>query len=777
MILGEQSKEVRSNNTIKYNRDLVVVGGGIAGVCAALTAAREGLNVILVQDRPVLGGNASGEVRMWILGATSHMGNNNRWAREGGIIDEILVENLYRNQEGNPVIFDIILLEKVSNEPNITLLLNTAVFEVSEKEDTTIKTVRAFCSQTSTEFFISGKFFIDASGDGVLGFLAGASFRMGAETQEEFGELFAPDQEYGKMLGHTIYFYSKDTGKPVKYIAPAFALKDITQIPRYKTIQSSMQGCQFWWFEYGGREEDTIVESENIKWELWKIVYGVWDYIKNSGNFPEAEHLTLEWVGTIPGKRESRRFEGDYILKQQDIVSQQNFDDAIAYGGWAIDLHPGDGVYSKLPGCNQYHSKGIYDIPYRSIISKNIDNLFLAGRIISATHVAFGSTRVMATCAHAAQAAGQAAVICFENNLVTREILQPQYLGQVQNKLNLNGQSIKGKAIDFTELNVQRPSIEVSSTYEFAEMPFNGQWTDLNQGFIQVLPLNANTKYKFKFLVMSPEQTTLEVQLVKSSKLGNYSPDTIIEALEITVPASQGATQTAHLDKLSYSNYINFSFENTIDTDQYVFLKFLPNEKVKILTSEKRITGTLSLIQKVNKAVSNNGIQQPPEGSGFDTFEFWTPERRPNGRNLAFSVSPPIALFKKEHINNGFVRPYLKSNAWAASLEDTAPEVKLMWDSPQRINRIRLFFDTDYDHPMENLLMGHPENIIPFCIQNYKVFDQDDQLVYEKTGNYQTINDIKLQSEKEFLELKFKFEHPSAHVPAALFEIVCFNEQ
>ena len=138
----------------------------------------------------------------------------------------------------------------------------------------------------------------------------------------------------------------------------------------------------------------------------------MWNYIKNSGAFPDAETLTLEWVGTIPGKRESRRFEGDVILKQQDLIEQRGWDDAVSAGGWAMDLHPADGVYSPLSLCTQWHSKGVYQIPYRSMYSRNIGNLFLTGRIISVSHVAFGSTRVMATCAHNGQAVGMAAALC-----------------------------------------------------------------------------------------------------------------------------------------------------------------------------------------------------------------------------------------------------------------------------------------------------------------------------------------------------------------------------
>src|SRR5690606_33222712 len=154
--------------------DLIITGGGLSGVCAAITAARQGLEVVLVQDRPVLGGNASSEVRLWVLGATSHMGNNNRWAREGGVIDELLVENAYRNPEGNALIFDLVLLDKVAQEQNIMLLLNTAVYEVEKDGPEHITAVRAFCSQNSTEYRLEAPLFCDASGDGIVGFLAGA---------------------------------------------------------------------------------------------------------------------------------------------------------------------------------------------------------------------------------------------------------------------------------------------------------------------------------------------------------------------------------------------------------------------------------------------------------------------------------------------------------------------------------------------------------------------------------------------------------------------------
>jgi len=755
MIKQDLSPIKRDNKIVTLTSDLIVVGGGMAGTCAAITAARSGIKVVLVQDRLVLGGNGSSEVRLWVLGATSHMGNNNRWAREGGVIDEILVENLYRNKEGNAIIFDTILLEKVIREPNITLLLNTIVFDIKKKDDANISSLNAFCSQNSTEYLLNAPLFCDASGDGIVAFKAGASFRMGAESKSEFGEGFTPAEEYGELLGHTIYFYSKDTGRPVKYVAPSYALKDINKIPKFRNIKTGDLGCNFWWFEYGGRR-DTIHETEEIKWELWSVVYGVWDYIKNSGKFPDSENLSLEWVGTIPGKRESRRFEGLYMLKQQDIVEQKHFYDAVSFGGWAIDLHPADGVFSELPSCNQYHSKGIYEIPYRCLISKDIKNLFIAGRLISASHVAFGSSRVMATSAHGAQAIGMAAALCCQQGLKPSDFNDPETIKLLQQKLNINGQSIPGVPIDQKENMASEAKISSTSELTLDQIPFDGKWLNLGIAAAQLLPLNKNTQYSFEISADAQVATTLDLELRVSSKIHNYTPDLSIEKQSFTLlPGIQKVT---------------IRFKNTLENDQYAFLIFSINPFVKIRCSEKRMTGILSLYNKTNPAVNNFGKQTPPEKSGFDSFEFWCPNRRPEGQNIAMTISPALHCYSSQNIINGFTRPYLRPNAWVADSNDANPTLKLTWDQPKTINSITLHFDTDFDHPMESSQMGHPEDIMPFCVQNYRIYNNL-ELIYANQANHQTINHIQFPNPFETSTLRIEMEHPTELVPCAIFEI------
>jgi hypothetical protein len=758
----EEPSLKRYLNQVDLSADLVVAGGGLSGVCSAITAARQGIKVILVQDRPVLGGNSSSEVRLWILGATSHMGNNNRWAREGGVIDELLVENTFRNPEGNPMILDMILLDKVVQEPNIHLLLNAAVYGVNKTDNDTIESLQAFCSQNSTAYQLAAPLFCDATGDGIVGFLSGAAFRMGAEPKEEFNEGMAPTEEYGELLGHSLYFYSKDTGKPVKFIPPSFALADITQIPRFRNFNANEFGCKLWWVEFGGRL-DTVHDTEKIKWELWKVVYGVWNHIKNSGDFPEAENLTLEWVGTIPGKRESRRFEGDYIMTQQDLVEQRKHHDAIAFGGWSIDLHPADGVYSERPGCNQWHSKGVFQIPYRSIYSKNIKNLFLAGRIISVSHVAFGATRVMATCGYIGQAAGMAAVMCAKNGLQPKDLLDGENLQNLQQNLIREGQYIPEFVLAEENDLAQKAELSASSEYSFNGFNDVDLWKSLAIPSAQMFPLKAGKLPIFSVQLNALTDTEIEVALKISGKKGNFTPDKTIGQKNIAIKKGK--------------QLIEIDFDSEIYTDDYVYLMFAGNPDVEMGFTAQRLTGVLSVFNSKNKAVSNNGKQVPPAGTGVDEFEFWCPQRRPNGENLAIGISKAQHVFAVENLVNGIDRPVSQPNAWVAALNDPQPAVNLAWETAQSIKKIDLWFDSDFDHPMESVLMTHPENIMPFCVQHYIIKNDAGEIIFEQKNNHQTRNQITFEKEIVTKNLTIELQHPSGNIPAALFAVRCYADQ
>ena len=411
--------------TTELHCDILVAGGGPAGVCCALAAARCGANVILCQDRSVLGGNASSEVRMHIVGANG-TGSFDRGeqlvteAREGGIIEEIRLENCVRNPQRSASMFDLILYEMCRAEPSLNLMLNTTVTEV-QKVNSRIAHVIAERQSTEDRLVIQAEVFIDCTGDGRLGFEAGADFMEGRESREQFGESLARESRDNHRLGSTILIQARRHDRPMPFVPPPWARRfsrESLKLRLYATPgeEEPTHEYGYWWAEYGGTL-DTIKDNERIRDELLAIVMGIWDHVKNGpperGDVEDpfdASHWALDWFGFLPGKRESRRFMGLHVLTEQDVMRSRKFPDAIAYGGWSIDLHPPKGVDAPLEEpCVQHPVPHLYDIPIGCCISRNVDNLMFAGRNISATHVAFASTRVMATCAAVGQGVGTAA--------------------------------------------------------------------------------------------------------------------------------------------------------------------------------------------------------------------------------------------------------------------------------------------------------------------------------------------------------------------------------
>jgi len=763
MINEIYSNEQRSVQRKELDFDLVIVGGGISGVCAAIAAARKGTSVALVQDRPVLGGNGSSEVRLWMLGATSHMGNNNRWAREGGIIDEILVENTFRNKEGNPVIFDMVLIDKVLAEKNISLYLNTMVYDVKKSDNRNVSSVHAYNSQNETEYLFNGKYFCDASGDGILAYLAGAAYRIGAEDTDEFDEKFAPDKEsYGEKLGHTLFFYTKKTSNPVTFVAPEFALTkefvedEIYRVKNPNYFNPMAIGCKYWWIEYGGRL-DTIHDTEEIKYKLWGVAYGIWDYIKNSGKFPEAETMTLEWVGLFPGKRESRRFVGPYMISQKDIIEQRNHYDAVTFGGWSIDLHPSDGVFSSKNACNQWHSKGIFQIPYRCYITNDLDNTFIAGRLISASHVAFGSTRVMATSAAGGEVVGTAASLCIKNNWKSTDLMEPEKITILQKELIAAGNYIPQLQIPEIDNLLLKAKITTTSVLKLSEIPFDGEWKVLAQSAAQMIPVGKGKFSNVIIKVNAYEKTEINVQLRISSKQFNHTPDTILETQNIEI--KQGKQE------------VEVQFTAQIPHDCYAFVCFMKNENIELKFSTYRISGILSVFNKVVPAVSNWGKQIPTEDIGIEEFEFWCPERRPDGQNIAMKISPSITAFGENNLTSIINRPVEKPNVWIADLPDKSAKIFVDWSEIVSIKKITIFTDTDFDHPMESVQWGHFDSRMPFCVDEVSVYDDNNLTIARIQNNHQSRIEFNLPTAINTKKLIFEVHNSSEHIPVSLFGI------
>ncbi len=410
--------------------DVLIAGGGPAGVPCAIIAARKGLKVILCQDRSVLGGNASSEIRMNIVGADSlgHRAEEMATeARETGLIEEIKLETSARNPQRSATMGDLIFYEKCLEEKNLQLFLNTRVTGV-EMENGRIAAAIAERQSTEDTFRIKAKIFIDCTGDGRMGAEAGANYRRGREAKHEFNESYGLDVADNKSLGSTILFTARNHGRPMPFTPPKWARKftenDLKHRPHAQPgiIDRGLE-YGYWWLEWGG-QLDTIKDNEVIKHECLAITLGIWDHLKNGGEHG-AENWALDWFGFLPGKRESRRFIGLHVLSQEDILQSKPFYDTIGYGGWPIDTHPPEGVdkIDEKP-CNLRPVPNLYDIPLRSFISENIPNLLFVGRNMSATHIAFASTRVMATCAVTGQGVATAVAVALKHNIDMKELVE-----------------------------------------------------------------------------------------------------------------------------------------------------------------------------------------------------------------------------------------------------------------------------------------------------------------------------------------------------------------
>ena len=436
---------------VHHQVDFCVVGGGMAGLAAALSAARHGARVLLMQDRPVLGGNASSECRVHICGADRHNGKKNM--RETGILEELRLENLYRNPQRSFSIWDTILYEKAMAEPNLTLLLNCTCQSV-EMDGDRIASVTGWQLTTQTNHTITAKIFADCSGDSILAPLTGALYRMGREGRHEFGESIAPETADERTMGMTCLFQTRQYPAPQSFQPPAWAYRyeNCADLP-YGKFGHRWWEMGYWWVELGG-EQHSIHDTETVRDELLKVAYGVWDHIKNRCHYSQdASHWALDWVQFLPGKRESRRYVGDHILTQNDIEAGGSFPDVVAYGGWTMDDHHPAGfnaVRIGAPATIFHKSPSPYGIPYRSLYSQNIKNLMFAGRNISATHAAMSSARVMGTCMSEGQAVGTAAAMAVHNDLLPAGI--NDHIVQLQQRLLHDDAYLPGIRQDFGSL-------------------------------------------------------------------------------------------------------------------------------------------------------------------------------------------------------------------------------------------------------------------------------------------------------------------------------------
>ena len=655
----------------KLKFDTVVIGGGVAGICAAVAAARHGCTVALICDRPVLGGNASSEVGVNINGAAYNaLYSPSVYARETGIVEELKqMIFAYDGCRANRMAgYDAAFFELVYSQKNLTVFLYTTAQDVKTAKG---KITEVLCYQIFSEriFEISGDIFVDATGDGLPGALAGAEFMRGSEGKDEFGETLAPPKKTKYTNGGTLMFYSRDTGKPVKYTRPDFA-HDITKLPFFKGIGTKHRKIfraddgnfyGLWWVEYGGHL-DTITDNEDIVLELRKLVYGFWDYIKNGGEFDKTENLILERVCPVIGKRESRRFVGDYILSQNDLVTKKEFADAAFMGGWPMDVHADYGIYDDDYATHWNFVPGMYNAPFRCLYSKNVPNLMFAGRNISATRVANGSARVIGTCAAEGQAVGTAAALCKKYSLAPREVGSKK-IGELQTQLIKDDQTLMGYKENFDLKNLK---IETSSQ-KALDNPCFDKTRVLDKALCLGLPLEKELKsYKIKVKNNSNVEQQLTYRILTGTLPECYMPDREVAGRVIKVAAA-------------FAGLVTIDMGIDVGTDGKLYTVFEANPSLAVYVSEHEVTG----------APSFTLWQKEPDGRDPRTFVLTRIYD-----NIGFTdVTPQQNLYVGCNVFSGYSRPHKTPNLWISGGTDN--EYLAATFEPRHASEIRLVFNTD----------------------------------------------------------------------------------
>lgn len=694
MINTENQDNIRQFKQVRVKAEVIVVGAGIAGITAALTAARQNKKTVLITDRPILGGSASSEIRVGPCGAAAPP--HNRFARETGIIEEIFNHLHYMASNAGKwrwFYFDQIYFDMVLKQDNLILYLNTSIFEANT-ENNIVKKIKGLQLRSETVYEFSGKMFIDCTGDGTLGFLSGAHYRIGREGKDEFNEVYSPDKPDKKTMGATLLFTTVDAGHPVKFKTPDWAV-DIEKLPSFDRIQRSINKMPdgsfygFWWVEYGG-DIDSIHDDGEIILHLRKVVNGIWGNIKNSGDFKDVENQEINWIGYLPGKRESRRLIGPYIVNAHDMTGQKKFKDSIGFTGWPIDIHPPKGYLSLEHGCTHDYLPGITDIPFRCIYSKNINNILFAGRHISCTHEALGTLRVISTTSVMGQAAGIAAAMCLNMNIFPSDITK-NYIDELQNNLLRTDQSIFSKRL-LEEDDFSRKAIASASSEKITEgiIPKTFRYIDKSYGII--LPVESNLK-TVALLMEADDSKEVSIDIYLSDNIyQNYRISKIYKTININV------------EKKDWYN-LDININNC------------PGKKIFIIV---RRTSGVKLFMGTDKITAILGIETEENAFDKNTIYKTIVDSKCNQLTPCFKTDTIQKLHRASMINNGYIRPLAMPNSWISEKikEDEAEWIKLSFDTERIISEIEIVFNSDLN---PRRIIADINSVNPEMVKSYEL--------------------------------------------------------
>jgi len=742
--------------------DVLVIGAGVSGYCAAIQAARAGCHVVLVEKDSVLGGNSGPNVGVHITGADRY----HHYSSETGIIAELSEEKAWcvAQTQVSPGTLNCNISRRW--EAVVQTALEAAGVRVLKRHWATVPVVEqdqiVSVRVEDLAAFVTRRIdvrhcVVEASGDGEVAACAGASFRFGREARSEHGERSAPEVADALVQGSSLMAIAQNTGRPIEFIPPP-------GLPPYeprlwfhrpgdgwhqRTFLPDRDLVFLYITETGGHL-DTIRDDGQIYETLLKQLWAEWDHIKNGPHADDARNWDLVWVSPKAGKRESRRFLGDVILTQTNLESGRQWPDAVAYGGFDLDVHEPHGTTADIVS---YSVPPLYSIPLRSLYSKDIANLFLAGRLASTTHLAHGSVRLMRTGAVIGQAVGMAAALCKQHACTPRQLTE-MHISQIQQRLLAADATILGVP-NTDEADLARNALVHATSEETFNDQAVGGW----------LPLDRH-----RGLVLYDWPTTLRtVDLYLKNESGKSRP------VELTVSKTHfertwktHAEFTAHrwrdlrverFEQIAcqttqvpghFEGWVRFELPEqlalhakypAIEEDR-LLIAVAPSPGVSWAVAEHpcEIATSVEREEGANEWQSRSG--DVDESAQVEFPDPHTPVRcLPPAERMMVRLNPAPPVGEAANVLNGYARRFstAPTNMWISRRGDPLPQVlTLEFDRPTRFDTVHLTFDTLYDdyHDM-------PHNYGPraagMCVKDYRLEVRQDETwepVVSAEGNY-----------------------------------------
>ncbi|MDX1638581.1 MAG: FAD-dependent oxidoreductase, partial [Balneolaceae bacterium] len=577
------------------------------------------------------------------------------------------------------------------------------------------------------DYVLSAPLFVDASGDGNLGYYAGADYKWGRESRDDFNEPLAPDEPDEKVMGNTHFFTARDTGKPIPFKRPDWAAEFETEEDLYKRghhhrgpEDTAMNGG-YWWIEIGAPYHP-INDMNEARHEGLRQLLGVWDHIKNKGDHG-AENYGLEFAGSWPYKRESRRIRGDYILTQYDVQDPKQLDDAVAYGVWHMDLHVQGGILARnkepvMWGDFQSLGTLVYGIPLRSLYSRSVNNLMMAGRPISCSYLAFASTRVLSTGSICGEAVGVAAALAKKYNTSPRQIAK-EHAKECQQMILRQDGHIPG-VVNQDPDDLARKATASGSSSSPMVFPDADDERELKIPHAQLFPVSEDRVDTIELLMRSERSNPTEIRLGlrHAPSVWDFRSEDDLAVAHATVPGN-------------FDGWVRFELNAPVESDNLYYVYTDKQEGVywqlfRDSHDEPSQTpvGTTAAIQPVKPPRSEQS-QAYRETYSPTTLEDlpgtgengrWEPLT--GGQSLSMKVTPKSKPYGPQNVITGTNRPDQWSNIWISDPTEPLPAwLKLEWPSPQRFNTVQLTFDTNQNYRVTKPLYRYPESVRKYVLE------------------------------------------------------------